>query len=134
LPILTLWRSSGHSQVNLGCSTKTRTIQLPSEPIKVAQLPDGRYVVRSDFGFCQPVRDPAEGNFLVYAHLRGERSVALPEQMIVIFRAVKAYENYVRELRHTLLQAYERKSGYRPAAEHQAREVFRAHGLPWLES
>lgn len=111
---------------------KTRPIQLPSEPIEVVQLPDGRYVVRSDFGFCHGVRNPTEGNFLLYAHLRGERTVHLPEEMIVIFRAVKGYENYLRELRHSLLQAYERASGYRPAAEHQAREVFKSRGLPWL--
>lgn len=111
---------------------KTRPIDLPAEPIEVVQLPDGRYVVRSHLGFCLPVRNPAEGRFLLYAHLRGQRRIELPEEMIVIFRAVKAYENYLRELRHCLVQAYERTSGYRPAAEHQAREVFRARGLPWL--
>lgn len=113
-------------------SGKTRPIDLPAEPIEVAQLPDGSYVVRSHFGFCHPVRNPAEGHFLLYAHLRGQRRVELPEEMFAIFKAVKGYENYLRELRRSLVQAYERTSGYRPAAEHQAREVFRTHGLPWL--
>jgi hypothetical protein len=49
--------------------------------------------------------------------------------MIEVFRAVKAYENYLRDLRHALLKAYERKSGHRPMAEHQTREVFKSYGL-----
>jgi len=36
------------------------------------------------------------------------------------------------DLRNALLQAYERKSGHRPMAEHQTREAFTALGLPWI--
>ena len=53
--------------------------------------------------------------------------------MIVIFRTVKKYENYLRELRRSLMQAYERKSGHRPMAEHHTKDVFRNLGLPWVE-
>jgi Transcriptional Coactivator p15 (PC4) len=109
-----------------------QVIELPSEPIEVAQQADGKYVVRSDFGFCCAVRNVAEGNFILYSYLRGHRTVHVPREMIVVFKAVKAYENYLRELKHTLVQAYERKSGHRPMAEHQAREIFRSFGLPWI--
>jgi hypothetical protein len=107
-------------------------LKLPSEPVSVVQLPTGEYVVQSDFGFRHPVRNPTEGNFIIYAYLRGHREVQVPKQMIDIFKSVKAYENYLRDLRHALLQAYERKSGHRPMAEHQAKEVFTSSGLPWL--
>jgi hypothetical protein len=107
-------------------------LNLPTEPVSVVQLPTGDYVVQSDFGFRHPVRNPTEGNFIVYAFLRGHRHVQIPKQMIDIFKAVKAYENYLRDLRHALLQAYERKSGHRPMAEHQAKQVFASLGLPWL--
>jgi len=107
-------------------------VNLPTEPVSVVQLPTGDYVVQSDFGFRHPVRNPTEGNFIIYAFLRGHRHLKVPEQMIDIFKAVKAYENYLRDLRHALLQAYERKSGHRPMAEHQAKEVFASLGLPWL--
>ena len=113
-------------------SGSTRTIELPSEPLEVVQQPDGKYVVRSDFGYRHDVRNEIEGNYILYTHLRGHRTVQLPEAMINIFKAVKAYENYLRDLRHALLQAYERKSGYRPVAEHQTQEVFKAMGLPWV--
>jgi|GEM_PF-1006109 len=107
-------------------------LSLPTEPISVVQQPTGDYVVQSDFGFRHAVRNPTEGNFIVYAFLRGHRKVEVPKQMIEIFKAVKAYENYLRDLNHALLQAYERKSGHRPMAEHQTREVFASLGLPWL--
>jgi hypothetical protein len=53
--------------------------------------------------------------------------------MIETFRAVKAYENYVRDLRRALMKAYERKSEHRPMAEHQTREAFKSYRLPWME-
>jgi hypothetical protein len=110
---------------------KTATLELPAEPISVVTLPGGKHAVQSDFGFRHSVRNPTEGNFILYAYLRGHKAVPVPTAMIEIFKAVKAYENYLRDLRHALLQAYERKSGHKPMAEHQAKEVFKSHGLPW---
>jgi len=107
-------------------------LELPAEPVSVVQQSTGEYVVQSDFGFRHPVRNPTEGNFILYSFLRSHRRVHVPTKMIDIFKAVKAYENYVRDLRHALLQAYEQKSGHRPMAEHQTREVFTSLGLPWL--
>ena len=112
---------------------KTVNLELPAEPISVVVLPGGKYAVQSDLGFRHDVRNPTEGNFIYYAHLRGLRAVAVPTVMIEVFRAVKAYENYVRDVRHALLKAYERKSGHRPMAEHQTKEAFKAYGLPWVE-
>ncbi|NLX96720.1 MAG: hypothetical protein GXY83_11135 [Rhodopirellula sp.] len=112
---------------------KVAKVELPSEPVSVVVLPGGKHAVQSDLGFRHDVRNPTEGNFILYAYLRGHRKVAVPTEMIEIFRSVKAYENYLRDIRHALLKAYERKSGHRPMAEHQAKEVFKTHGLPWLE-
>ena len=112
--------------------TDKLTVQLPTEPIEVSQQPDGKYVVRSSFGFYHPVRNAIEGNFVFYSYLRGHKNVYLPKEMIVVFRTVKAYENYLRELRHSLIQEYERKSGHKPMAEHRAKEIFRDFGLPWI--
>jgi hypothetical protein len=111
----------------------TTAVELPAEAVEVAQLRDGKWAVRSSLGFCHPVRNAIEGNFIYYAYLREERTIRVPNEMIVIFRTVKKYENYLRELHRSLMQAYERKSGHRPMAEHQTKEVFRGFGLPWLE-
>ena len=116
-----------------GTGEKTVNLELPAEPISVVVLSGGKHAVQSDLGFRHNVRNPTEGNFIYYAHLRGLKAVAVPTVMIEVFRAVKAYENYVRDLRQALLKAYERKSGHRPMAEHQTREVFKSYGLPWVE-
>jgi len=108
-------------------------LQLPAEPVRVTQKPDGKYAVTSDFGFSVPVRNAAEGNYIVYAQLRGKKAVRLPKEMFAVFSAVKAYENYVRELQRALVLAYERKTGHKPMAEHQARQAFKRFGLPWLQ-
>jgi hypothetical protein len=112
---------------------KTMNLELPAEPISVVVLPGGKHAVQSDLGFRHDVRNPSEGNFIYYAQLRGLKTATVPTVMIEVFRAVKAYENYLRDLRHALLKAYERKSGHRPMAEHQTREVFKSYGLPWVE-
>lgn len=111
----------------------TVKLQLPPEPVSAVILPGGTHAVQSAFGFRHDVRNATEGNFIIYAYLRGHREVEIPVGMIDIFRAVKGYENYVRGLQRALLHAYERKSGHRPMAEHKARDFFESRGLPWLD-
>jgi hypothetical protein len=111
----------------------TVNVELPAEPISVVVLAGGKHVVQSGFGFRYEVRNPTEGNFIFYAHLRGLKAISVPTAMIEIFRAVKAYENYARDLRNALLNAYERRSGHRPMAEHQTKEAFKSFGLPWVQ-
>jgi hypothetical protein len=113
-------------------SKETTTLDLPVEPISAVVLPGGKHAVQTNFGFHHEVRNQTEANFILYAHLRGLKVVSVPTIMFDVFRTVKAYENYVRQLRSALLEAYERKSGHRPMAEHQTREAFKRYGLPWI--
>ncbi len=108
-------------------------VELPLDPLDVGQLPDGKFVVRSAHGFLHHVRNACEGNYITYASLRGQKIVQIPETMISVFKAVKSYENYIRDLKHSLVRAYEQKSGHRPTAEHHVKQIFRKFGLPWIE-
>jgi hypothetical protein len=112
---------------------ETTKLNLPVEPISVVVLPGGKHAVQSDLGFRHEVRNPTEGNFIYYAQLRGLTTVAIPIETFSVFKTVKAYENYLRELRSAMLKAYERKSGHRPMAEHQTREAFKSYGFPWID-
>lgn len=116
-----------------GVLLKKEAITLPDDTLDSAALAGGRHVVHSKFGFEYEIRNDIEGKYLIYAHLRGHRNVRLPQDMIGIFKAVKAYENYVRQLRGSFLQEYERKSGHKPIAEHKTKQVFKTYGLPWLD-
>ena len=110
-----------------------KQINLPSESIEITTQVNGACVVRSELGFCCIVRNPIEGKFLLYCWLRGHRSVYIPEKMIEIFKAVKEYENYLRDIRHALILEFQRGTGSRPTAEYLTKEVFKSHGLPWIE-
>jgi hypothetical protein len=70
---------------------------------------------------------------VIYCWLRGHRTIHVPEAMIETFKAVKEYENYLREIGRLLIQEYERKSSNRPMAEYQTKEIFKRHGLPWID-
>ena len=73
-------------------------IELPEEQLTFRQLADGACVVESHFGFRLDVRNETEGMFIVHAHGRGARTLDLPEKMIRLFKAVKGYRGYLRDL------------------------------------
>jgi len=105
-------------------------VELPDEPIQVAWQPDGTDVVRSHFGFIHQVRNATEGRFILYAHLCGHRAVQVPDKMIHVFKAVKAYEQYLRGLWQDLFRAYGRSCGSPALARRQANRAFISLGLP----
>jgi hypothetical protein len=106
-----------------------RRVELPEEELAVRQLPDGSYVVESHFGFCHHVRNETEGMFIVYAHARGARALGLPDEMIHLFKAVKAYEEYLRTLWRDLYHAYGRECGDQAAACNHTKTAFDTLGL-----
>ena len=113
---------------------KGKAIRLPETPLRLEQDNSGDYYLRTDEGpFCA-VRNPAEANFIIYAQMRGQTEVALPIAMIHIFKAVKAYENYVRTVQTRLVAKVLKKVGQHSVAEYEARKKMGEAGLPWLTS
>jgi hypothetical protein len=111
-----------------------KRIKLPDVPLRLEQDNTAAYILKTDDGvFCE-VKNPAEGNFLIYAQMRGLAEVALPKEMISIFRTVKAYENYVRETRVKLLARLLKQTPQRSVAEYEADKLFRECGLPNLQA
>jgi hypothetical protein len=107
-------------------------VDLPPDQLEVVSIGDGKYEVRSPHGFRHAVRNPVEGNYLCYAGLHGESVVQVPQEMFPVFQVVTAYKKYLREQGQSLVREYERKCRHRPLAQHQAKEVFRRFGLPWI--
>jgi hypothetical protein len=112
---------------------KCKEIELPQEPIILSKLPDNKYQVQSDFSFCMAVRNIVEGNYICYSHLQGFRKILIPVAMIDIFKVVKNFENYLRDIRHSLIQAYSHKSGHIPLAILKTKEAFSNFGFPWFD-
>jgi hypothetical protein len=115
-----------------GDPVKGKAIRLPESPLRLEQDNSGDYYLKTDEGpFC-PVRNPAEANFIIYAQMCGQTEVAPPIAMIHIFKAVKAYENYVRTVQARLVAKVMKKVGQQSVAEYEARKKMSAAGLPWL--
>jgi hypothetical protein len=112
---------------------KGKQIKLPDVPLRLEQDNTGAYLLETDDGVFCKARNPAEGNFIIYAQMRGLAEVTLPKEMISIFRTAKAYENYVRELRLKVLARLLKQTPQRSVAEYEADKLLRECGLPRLE-
>jgi Mrr N-terminal domain len=106
-----------------------RAIELPEERLTFRQLAVGVCVAESHFGFRLDVRNETEGMFIVHAHSRGARTLALPEKMIHLFKAVTGYRGYLRNLWQDLYRAYGRECGDRAAAYSHTKTAFETLGL-----
>lgn len=117
-----------------GTPGKGTTISLPDTLLRLEQDNAGNYYLRTDEGQFCVVRNPAEANFIIYAQMRGHSEVTIPETMINVFKAVKAYENYARNIQTKLIGKIMKKVGQRSVAEYEARKKMDEAGLPWLHS
>lgn len=110
-----------------------KRIKLPDGPLRLEQDNTAAYLLKTDEGVFCKVRNPAEGNFIIYAQMRGLAEVTLPKEMICIFRIVKTYENYVRDLRVKVLTRLLKQTQQRSVADYEADKLFRECGLPKFE-
>lgn len=115
-------------------SGESKSLSLPETPLKLEQDYLGRFHLYTSEGQFCPVRNPAEANFVIYAQMRGLSEVVIPAVMINVFKAVKAYEKYVRTLQSRLIAKILKKVGQHTVAEYEARKKMSESGLPWLSS
>jgi len=113
-----------------GAVGKGASVKLPDAPLHLEQDSAGVYILKTDEGVFAKVRNPTEANFFLYAQMRGHKQVCSPQEMIHIFRAVKAYENYVRGLRTKLIAKVLKKAQQQSIASYETDKWFREHGLP----
>jgi len=107
-------------------------IIIPEEPLNLIQDNAGNYYLKTNECVLCKVRNPAEGNFIMYSQLRGHKKIIIPKEMIHIFKTVKSYENYVRAIQSKLIAKVLKKVGQRSVAEYEVRKKMVEAGLPWL--
>ena len=115
-----------------GAAALGTRIQLPAELLRLAQESTGAWVLKIDDGVFTKVRNQVEGNFILYAQLRGCAEIAVPSEMIGVFKAVKGYENYVRAAEARLVNVLTKKAGQQSVAQYEALKRCQKAGLPWL--
>jgi hypothetical protein len=71
-----------------------------------------------------------KAKYIVYGKGKGEYVVKVPDSEIVIKKAVKEYETYVRQIRDELYKAFMEKCGDHNMSENLAGQVLEENGLP----
>ena len=115
-----------------GTAGKGTLINLPGETLRLEQENTGAWVLKTEAGVFAKIRNPVEGNFIIYAKMRGLAEVIVPATMIEIFKVVKGYENYVRIVQTKVMATLTKKARQRSVAEYEARKKCQKSGIPWL--
>jgi hypothetical protein len=108
-------------------------VVLPEAPLIFDNSPLFSEVHTADNSFSRPVKTPAEGKFLVYAHGSGHRTTDLPEKVVEISRTVANYEQYLRDLRKQFYEAYYRRTLDTRTAARLTQAAFDRFRLPNVE-
>lgn len=108
-------------------------VELPEAPLIFDNSPLFSGVHTADNSFSRPVKMPAEGKFLVYAHGCGHRTADLPEKVVEISRTVANYEQYLRDLRKQFYEAYYRRTLDTRTAARLTQAAFDRFHLPNVE-
>jgi type I restriction-modification system DNA methylase subunit len=108
-------------------------VELPEVPLIFDNSPLFSEVHTADNSFSRPVKTPAEGKFLVYAHGSGHRTTDLPEKVVEISRTVANYEQYLRDLRKQFYEAYYRRTLDTRTAARLTQAAFDRFRLPNVE-
>ncbi len=117
--------------VKAGARTEWEEIGIAAEEIKlgeagmvVQEICDGEGRHLMEVGGLEKAK------YIVYAKHKGEQVVKVPDSEIVIKKAVKEYEAYVRQIRDELYKAFMEKCGDHNMSENRAGQVLEENGLP----
>ncbi len=75
-------------------------------------------------------RFPAEGKFILYCQQAGQSVARIPSKTVEVTRTIANYENYLRDLRKTLYDAYYRRTLDVAVAERLTQAAFDRFRLP----
>jgi len=114
-------------------SKRLRKVTLPKGPLKLGVFKEGTQYVVSEDDFVFELRNEIEAKYIIYAHLRGATSVSIPDDMFVIFKAVKRYEKYICDIQKKLIEVYKTQYPNYLVIKHKVRLELEKLGLPWLE-
>jgi len=108
-------------------------VSLPETPLRLdlvlthVTLYDGSKPFRE-------ARFPAEGKFIVYCQQAGQSVARIPSKIVEVTRTIANYENYLRDLRKTLYDAYYRRTLDVAVAERLTQAAFDRFKLPKILS
>lgn len=119
--------------IELSDSNNVKEVTLPNLSLRKGVFKEGIQYVVNDNDFVIELRNEVEAKYVIYAQLNGATSVNIPNNMFKIFKAVKKYEYYVREIQKKLIDYYKKIGNKTIVAKYKARLSLKKLGFPWIE-
>jgi hypothetical protein len=117
--------------VKAGAKTKWEELGIAAEKIKLGEAGMGvQEICDGEGNHLMEVWGIEKAKYIVYGKGKGEYVVKVPDSEIVIKKAVKEYETYVRQIRDELYKAFMEKCGDHNMSENLAGQVLEENGLP----
>ena len=114
-----------------GAKTGWEEIGIAAEEIKLGEAGMGvQEICDGEGNRLMEVWGIEKAKYIVYSKGKSEYVVKVPDSEIVIKKAVKDYEIYVRQIREELYKAFMEKCGDHNLSENLARQVLEECGLP----
>jgi hypothetical protein len=108
-------------------------VALPGTPLRLDVSP--MYVtVYAGTSTFREVKYPAEGKFIVYCQQAGRSVAAMPSKPVEVTRTVANYEDYLRDLRKTLHDAFYRRTLDLGVAARLTQAAFERFKLPTVDT
>jgi type I restriction enzyme M protein len=105
------------------------SVAVPDVPLRLGDYFLGQQEVAGD-GFSYQASSVAAAKYIIYAHKPSEYIVSLPNDQIIITKAITDYENYLKELFQKLSQELLNRTFDHKQAETLSRRIFQELGLP----
>ena len=124
-------KSFPDSFVKAGAKTGWEEIGIAAEEIKLGEAGVGvQEICDGEGNHLMEVWGIEKAKYIVYGKGKSEYVVKVPDSEIVIKKAVKDYEIYVRQIREELYKAFMEKCGDHNLSENLTRQVLEECGLP----
>jgi hypothetical protein len=108
-------------------------VPLPNAPLRLDIVLNHGTLYQGNNPF-RGVRFPAEGKFILYCQQAGRTLARIPTKTVEITRTIANYENYLRDLRKTLYDAYYRRTLDATVAKRLTQAAFDRFKLPNIEN
>jgi hypothetical protein len=120
--------------VKAGAKMEWEEISIAAEEIKLGEAGIGvQEICDGEGNNLMEVWGIEKAKYIVYGKGKGEYVVKVPDSEIVIKKAVKEYETYVRQIRDELYKAFMEKCGDHNRSENLTGQVLEENGLPDVE-
>jgi len=111
-----------------------KEVSLPNKPLRLGNYFLGEQDVIADSGFIYKAKNPVEAKYLIYAQRAGVSRLLVPTDMMTLFKTVKNYENYLRNLRAEIAKALLNRTLDQQMAERLLNQILEEYNLPEIDS